>query len=175
MQNDWRAGASQPQLLQRQQLYNIIYLSSTFRLRMSGHTYRAHVVITGCTVCSCKDHSRMATNETPEQREARLVRRREQYRQRHAVETADAREARLERQRESARRRCAMESVSDRNARLSQARRHQWKRVSTETSRERETRLQRLRAAQQLRLAAESRVAPARQTMIYIHLVILTF
>ena len=55
-----------------------------------------------------------------------------------------------------------MESASDRNARLSQARRHQWKRVSTE----RETRLQQLRAAQQLRLAAESRVAPARQTMI---------
>ena len=79
----------------------------------------------------------MATNETPEQREARLARRREQYRQRHAAETADAREARLERQRESARRRRAMESVSDRNARLSQARRHQWKRVSTETSGER--------------------------------------
>ena len=37
----------------------------------------------------------------------------------------------------------------------------------------RETRLQRLRAAQQLRLAAESRIAPARQTMIYIRLVIL--
>ena len=98
----------------------------------------------------------MATNETPEQREARLARRREQYRQRHAAETADAREARLERQRESARRRRAMESASDRNARLSQARRHQCKRVSTETSGERETRLQRLRAAQQLRLAAES-------------------
>ena len=43
----------------------------------------------------------MATNETPEQREARLARRREQYRQRHAAETADAREARLERQRHS--------------------------------------------------------------------------
>ena len=64
-----------------------------------------------------------------------------------------------------------MESASDRNARLSQARRHQWKRVSTEISGERETRLQRLRAAQQLRLAAEPRVAPARQTMIYIRLV----
>ena len=68
---------------------------------------------------------------------------------------------------ESARRRRAMESASGRNARLSQAKRPQWKRVSTE----RETRLQRLRAAQQLRLAAESRVAPARQTMIYIRLV----
>ena len=47
----------------------------------------------------------MATNETPEQREARLVRlahHREQYRQRRAAETADAREARLEHQRESA-------------------------------------------------------------------------
>ena len=60
-----------------------------------------------------------------------------------------------------------MESASDINARLSQARRHQWKRVSGE----RETRLQRLRTAQQLRLAAEKRVAPARQTMIYIRLV----
>ena len=60
-----------------------------------------------------------------------------------------------------------MESASDINARLSQARRHQWKRVSGE----RETRLQRLRTAQQLRLAAEKRVTPARQTMIYIRLV----
>ena len=62
-----------------------------------------------------------------------------------------------------------MESANDINARLSQARRHQWKRVSGE----RETRLQRLRTAQQLRLAAEKRVASARQTMIYIRLVIL--
>ena len=76
-------------------------------------------------VCSCKEHSRMATNKTPEQREARLARRREQYRQRHVAETA--------------RRRRAMESASDRNARLPQVRRHQWKRVSTETSWERET------------------------------------
>ena len=44
-------------------------------------------------------HSRMATYKTPEQQEARLARRREQYRQRYAAETADAREARLERQR----------------------------------------------------------------------------
>ena len=64
-----------------------------------------------------------------------------------------------------------MESASDINARLSQARRHQWKRVSGE----RETRLQRLRTAQQLRLAAEKRVAPARQTMIYIRLVLYIF
>ena len=59
---------------------------------------------------SVYETSKEATNinETPEQREVRLVRRIEQYRPRRSAETADAREARLERQRESAQRRRAM-------------------------------------------------------------------
>ena len=153
----------------------IIYICRRLVVCAWAATPTAHMS-SSPVVCSCKDHSRMNGN----QRDSRTARgatgaTREQYRQRHAAETADAREVRLECQRESARCRRAMESASDKNARLSQARRHQWRRVSTETSGERETRLQRLRAAQQLRLAAESRVAPARQTIIYIRLVYLHF
>ena len=100
--------------------------------------------------------SRRQRNETLEQREARLARRRLQYRARRSAETADDREARLQRQRAATERRLARKTPEEREARLQHLRTNQQLRLARETPEERDARLQQLRANRQERLAAET-------------------
>ena len=98
--NNWRAGASKSQSLQRQKFFYIIYIYIFVVDLPSAHERpyipTAHMSSSPVVLlCAFKN----GNLQDPRTARSGLARRRKQYRQRYAAETADAREARLERQR----------------------------------------------------------------------------